>query len=426
MPATTLALQDLIKSAERKLFPHFEQIDEVALGNQRRVLDAFRNNRISEEFFAEKTGYGIDDANREAVDQVFADIFGCQSAAVRLQIVSGTHALACALFGNLPPGAKLLSLTGKPYDTMEKVLGHTSKKPGSLSALGVQYTEANLIPELGSSDEKLRAALQPLLALQPTMVYIQKSRGYSFDRPTLSIKDVLRLGKLVHSIIPECIVMVDNCYGEFVEAQEPAFSGPSITAGSLIKNPGGGLAIGGGYLAGAKEQIHNALVRLTAPGIDGQLGLSFNQNRLLLQGLFLAPAIVPQALKGAMLFAHVFQELGFEVTPGPLEERGDIIQAIKLGTAERLVAFCQAVQRFSPVNAHVVPEPALMPGYANKVVMAGGTFVEGSTIEFSADGPLREPYAAYLQGGLSYLHVKCALKGALELAASGECPFLPQ
>lgn len=400
----------------------FEFIEETALHNQRKVLDAFRNHKLTEEHFAERTGYGIDDAGREVLDKIYAQVFGAEAAAVRMQIVSGTHALALCLYGCLKPGDRLLSITGKPYDTLQQVIGIAGNQTGTLKELGVEYSEAE-ISAASTEDPETISQLKKLLAAPTRLVTIQKSCGYSFDRDTLSNAEISRLIALVKKINPDVLVMVDNCYGEFVETTEPTDHGADIIAGSLIKNPGGGLAISGGYIAGRKDLIDRALNRLTAPGIGGHQGVSFNQGRMLFQGLFLAPTVVASAVKGAMLCSAVFQELGLEVKPLPAARRHDIIQAIKFGDKRRLVNFCLAVQYFSPVNAHVSPEPAEMPGYEDQVVMAGGTFVEGSTIELSADGPLRPPYSAFLQGGLTYLHVKCMLEGAVSRSRSGEMPF---
>jgi cystathionine gamma-lyase len=402
----------VIKNAEEKLSGQFARLEEIAYANQTRVLRAFKEHRVTEEHFAERTGYGIDDHARELLDEVFASVFQTEAAAVRMQIVSGTHALACALLGNLQAGDRLVCLTGTPYDTLDQVIGHRQHQSGSLVGSGVQYVEVDAVSDCGDqySAQKLAELLKP-----PTrMAYIQKSCGYSFERHTLSNSDIEKLAAQVHAANPECVVMVDNCYGEFVEDKEPTAIGADLVAGSLIKNPGGGLAITGGYIAGKKKLVGAALRRLTAPGIDGHLGIMFNQNRLLLQGLFLAPTVVFNAVKGALLVAQVFSDLGYEVKPAPNEPRADIIQAIKFGRPEALTAFLKAIQQNSPVNSHVTPEPALMPGYEDKVIMAGGTFIEGSTIEFSADGPLRPPYVAFVQGGLTYFHVKCALAGALE------------
>ncbi|MBX9941848.1 MAG: methionine gamma-lyase family protein [Candidatus Obscuribacterales bacterium] len=401
----------LILQAERELAASFEEVDRIALENQERVLSAFRKNRICEEHFAERTGYGIDDYGREVIDQVFADVFACEAACVRMQMVSGTHAIACALFGNLRPGDKMVSLTGKPYDTLNKVIGANGYSSGSLRDLGVNYVEVDLTAVDTMTDSQLSEAIARLAPAK--LFHIQKSRGYSTSRPTLSNTAIARLGKLVREIDKEALVFVDNCYGEFVEEAEPVSMGADLMAGSLIKNPGGGLALTGGYVAGRRELVDNALIRLTAPGIGGHLGVTFNQNRLVLQGLFLAPSVVSGAVKGAMLFAQALAKVGLKVDPAGPARRYDIIQAIEFGKREALIDFCRVLQSYSPVNAHVAPEPSEMPGYEDQVIMAGGSFIEGATIELSADGPLREPFAAYLQGGLSYLHVKTALRGVL-------------
>jgi cystathionine gamma-lyase len=408
-------LLDIIEKAEEQLREEFRRVDAIACTNQKRVLDAFRQHRLSEEHFAERTGYGIDDAARELIDSVFASVFEAEAAAVRMQIVSGTHAIACALFGNLQTGDRLVCLTGQPYDTLEKVIGHRGSHEGSLAASGVQYQEHDILANCQSLDAaELAQRTRQAVAAGTTIVYIQKSCGYSFTRPTLLNEHIEAIAAAAHQASPDCLVMVDNCYGEFVEHQEPTAVGADLVAGSLIKNPGGGLALTGGYIAGKRQAVERALRRLTAPGIDGHLGVMFNQNRLLLQGLFMAPATVANAVKASLLVAEVFSQLGYETKPGPRERRGDIIQSVKLGSEAALVQFLRAVQQHSPVNAHVVPEPALMPGYEDKVVMAGGTFIEGSTIEFSADGPLRPPYVAFVQGALTYFHAKCALAGVLE------------
>lgn len=419
----SIKAEALIEAAEQALAPYHKQVDAIAFANQRRVLDSFRSHRLSEEYFAEKTGYGIDDAGRDAIDEIFATVVGAEAAAVRMQMVSGTHALACALFGNLLPGERLACLTGAPYDTLEQVIGLAGNAAGSLKSAGVEYVQTD-VTACDLDCQQMRAQMESLVSPPTRLAYIQKSCGYSFGRRTLTVADIAMIADCVREINPDCHILVDNCYGEFVEDTEPLAAGASLIAGSLIKNPGGGLAITGGYVAGKKDLVDRALNRLTAPGIGGHLGLTFNQNRLLLQGLFLAPSVVAGAVKGAMLVAEVFSHLGFEVRPLPFEKRGDIIQSIKFGEASRLIDFLKALQQFSPVNAHVVPEPANMPGYEDQVVMAGGTFVEGSTIELSADGPLRPPYAAFVQGGLSYLHVKCALAGVLELGGSGDYRFL--
>lgn len=414
--------QTIIAEAEKELAVSFQEVDRIALKNQRKVLDAFRKHRLSEEFFAERTGYGMQDAGRETIDKIFAEVFNAEAAAVRMQFVSGTHALACALLGNLTPGQRMACLTGDPYDTLKEVIGIEGDEPGSLKTLGIDYVQGDVAAFL-HDPAQLKQAVAPLVSAPTTLAHIQKSCGYSYGQKTLSSNDIELLARLVHELNPACIVMVDNCYGEFVEEKEPPACGADLTAGSLIKNPGGGLAISGGYIAGKAHLVEAALNRLTAPGIGGHLGLTYNQNRLILQGLFLAPAVVSSAVKGAMLFAQIFTQLGMEVHPPARDPRFDIIQGIKFGDRQRLIAFCRAIQMFSPVNAHVIPEPASMPGYQDEVIMAGGTFIEGATIELSADGPLRPPFAAFLQGGLSYLHVKCAAEGLLESYSAGESAF---
>lgn len=422
-PAAVKRAAALVEAAESSLHSRFAEVDRIALSNQARVLEAFRKHRLTEEYFAEKTGYGMDDAAREVIDAIYATVFETEAAAVRMQIVSGTHALACALFGNLRPGERLACITGAPYDTLEKVIGDKVPAAGSLKSLGVEYIQCDLIDER-ISEEKRMSDLRRALEAPTRIAYIQKSCGYSFDRSSISSERIREICRQVRAIRPDCLILVDNCYGEFVEEQEPTAVGADLMAGSLIKNPGGGLAISGGYIAGKADLVEAALTRLTAPGIGGHLGLTFNQNRLLLQGLFLAPSAVANALKGSMLISAVFEKLGFAVKPLPHEPRADIIQAIRFGNPELLVNFLRSVQMFSPVNSHVTPEPADMPGYTDKVVMAGGTFIEGSTIEFSADGPLREPFVAFVQGGLSYYHVKYALLGVLEQGSIGEYRFL--
>lgn len=427
---TIVKARDLIDAGEERLKNVFKDIDDAALANQHKVLKAFREARVTEEFFAEKTGYGIDNAGRDALDEIVAHIFGAEAACLRMQFVSGTHALACAILGNIASGEKLLCLTGAPYDSLEEVLGIAGDEPGSLTKLGAKYEQIDLGPLLdssasGSSDtDSLNALIAAIKPHGPArMYYLQKSRGYSMSRRTYSNRDLQKMIDAVRAIDKDGLIMVDNCYGEFVEIDEPTNVGADLVAGSLIKNPGGGLCVAGGYIAGKKSAVESALNRLTAPGVGGHMGHSFNQGRMIFQGLFLAPSVVSSALKGAALTASVFNDMGFKVSPMPDELRFDIIQSIEFGAKERLINFCKAIQRFSPVNAHVDPEPANMPGYQDQIIMAGGTFVEGSTIEFSADGPLRPPFAAYVQGGLSYMHVKCSLEGALSLSLSGDLPF---
>lgn len=423
MSLTSTEPKILIAEAEAQLSERFAAVDDVAMLNQKKVLSAFREHRLTEEFFVERTGYGLSDPGRAAIDAIFASVFGTESAAVRMQLVSGTHAIASALFGVLRPGDRLACVTGKPYDTLHDVIGNVEDpEPGSLKTLGVSYIETFVDPK-DFSDDQIEQALSSFAVPPTRVIHIQKSRGYSSDRRSFSNVDISRLARAARKINPSVIVFVDNCYGEFVEPDEPTAVGADLAAGSLIKNPGGGLAISGGYVVGKKKHIESVLNRITAPGIGGHQGLTFNQNRLVLQGLFLAPTVVSNAVKGALLCSHVFERLGLDVAPKWSEPRFDIIQAIRFGAKERLINFCRAIQMWSPVNAHVRPDPELMPGYQDEVIMAAGTFVEGSTIEFSADGPLRPPFTAFLQGGITYLHVKCVLEEALTLSASGDLRF---
>lgn len=415
----------LIADAERALKEQFEHVDEVAFHNQKKVLEAFREHRLTEEHFAGRTGYGLDDAGRDTIDSIFASVFKAPSAAVRMQIVSGTHALACVLFGVLRPGDRLVSVTGTPYDTLRQVIGLKGEQPGNLFSSGVTYEELDIDPGSAPGDPANPRLLtwKKVLGSPTRLVLIQKSCGYSLSRRSYSNRFLKDLISLVRTINPSCLVLVDNCYGEFVEAVEPTEIGADVVAGSLIKNPGGGLAVTGGYIAGKEDIIEMCLNRLTAPGIGGHQGITFGENRLVLQGLFMAPSVVASAVRGALLSAFVFEKLGMKVTPSYCDRRFDIIQGIEFGNRQKLINFCRAVQRFSPVNSHVVPEPSPMPGYDDEVIMAGGSFVEGATIELSCDGPLREPFAAFLQGGLTYLHVKCMLQGAVSLSRTGELPF---
>lgn len=405
--------EGLIVNAEKRLSEQFSNIDAIALINQKRILQAFKDHRLTEEHFAEHTGYGLNDTGRSVIDGIFAQVMQAEAAAVRLQLVSGTHAIACTLLGNLAPGERIVCLTGEPYDTLHSVIGRNSDIPGSLRAQKVDYVEVD-IDATALNEESLEKELRKVLAQPTKIAYLQKSCGYSFSKRTLSSKEIGKISQAVKAISPETSVIVDNCYGEFVEANEPTALGADLIVGSLIKNPGGGLAICGGYFAGKRELVQGALTRLTAPGIDGHLGITYNQSRLLLQGLYLAPTFVANAVKGALLIAQIFSGLGLNVKPAPDEERFDIIQAVELKSQERLLAFCREVQMASPVNPHVVPNPAPLPGYEDEVIMAGGTFVEGGTLELSADGPIRPPYVAYIQAGLSYLNVKYLLEGLLE------------
>ena len=373
-----------------------------------RVLEAFAAERVGVHHFASVSGYGHGDLGRETLDRVFARVLQAEAAAVRLQFVSGTHAIAAALFGVLRPGDRLLAISGRPYDTLEEVIGLRGSGQGSLAEFGITYDELPLTSAGRVDMERLQEALTP-----PTrMVLIQRSCGYSW-RPSLSVAEIGALVERVKAIQPDCLVFVDNCYGELVEEREPTAVGADLMAGSLIKNLGGTIAPTGGYVAGRADLVEMACCRLTAPGIGSEGGTSFDLNRLLFQGLFLAPQMVAEALIGADLVAQVFHDLGYAVNPQPGAVRSDVIQAVRLGTPELIKAVCRAFQACSPVGSYLDPVPAPMPGYASELVMAGGSFIDGSTSEFSADGPLREPYVLYVQGGTHHAHVALALERAL-------------
>ncbi len=400
---------NIVKNAESKVWEYFKLVDEIKEYNQEKVLKAFFDNKIGLEHFASVSGYGHDDMGREALDKVFANVFKAEKAVVRNHFVSGTHTLACCLFGNLRYGEKLISVAGSPYDTMEEVIGTRGDKRASLIGHGVLYEEIPLINDTDVDFEKIKNTVDKSV----NMVLIQRSRGYSL-RKSLNIETIGKIVKIVKSKNPECICFVDNCYGEFVEKLEPLEVGADLIAGSLIKNPGGGIVEAGGYIAGREEYVNQAAYRLTAPGIGSEGGAMLNQLRLIFQGLFMAPSIVSEAVKGAILASQVFEDIGFVSTPKPNEIRTDLIQTVKFGAPEPLLAFCKTLQSFSPVESYLTPVPDGVPGYDSKLIMAGGTFIEGSTIELSADGPVRPPYAVYMQGGLNYAHVKIALKGIIE------------
>jgi cystathionine beta-lyase family protein involved in aluminum resistance len=398
-----------LQSAGNILTPIFSKIDAQVKENLRRVLRSFRHHRVGPHHFASVSGYGHDDLGRQVLDQVFADIMGAEAAAVRVQFVSGTHAIACALFGVLRPGDEMLAVAGAPYDTLEEVIGLRGQGQGSLIDFGIHYRQIELTPAGTIDWATLTQSIQPYTRL----VHIQRSCGYAW-RPSLSIQDIEKIVTLVKRQNPNTVCFVDNCYGEFVGTQEPTAVGADLMAGSLIKNPGGTIATAGGYIAGRADLVEAACCRLTSPGIGSHGGATFDQHRLLFQGLFLAPQMVGEAMKGNHLTALVFQQLGYPVNPLPEEPRRDVIQAIKLGCPEKLKAFCRAIQRNSPVGAYLDPVPGEMPGYESELVMAGGTFIDGSTSEFSADGPLREPFVAFCQGGTHWTHVAIALEAALE------------
>ena len=403
--------KEIIKQAEKDLKEQFEIIDEIRDYNQEKVLKAFIENKVAPEHFYTVSGYGHDDMGREVLDRVFADVFKAEKAIARIHFASGTHTLACVLFGNLRPNDKLLSVVGAPYDTMQEVIGtmgDEETKEDSLIAHGVIYDE---VP-LKDNDVDLEG-IEKAVDESVKMVLIQRSKGYS-TRKSLTVDTIGKICEIVKKKNPNCICFVDNCYGEFVEDKEPIEVGADIIAGSLIKNPGGGIVEAGGYIAGKARYVDKSANRLTAPGIGSEGGAMFNQHRLIFQGLFMAPSVVSDAVKGAVLAAKIFDEIGFDSTPKYYEKRTDIIQNITFGSPEPLEQFCRTIQSLSPVNGYVTPIPEYIPGYEDQVIMAGGTFIEGSTIELSADGPMRSPYVAYMQGGLNYAHVKIALTKILD------------
>jgi len=402
-PPEILAIR---KQALAEVQPFFTVVDEISEKNTIKVLNAFRRHKVADYHFRTTSGYAYNDAGREKLEAVWADICDAEKALVRTQFVSGTHALATVLFGILRPGDELLSLTGAPYDTMQTVIGHTCSSPGSLKEFGIDYSELPMI-DSGVDMDNIATAMKP----NTKMVLIQRSRGYSMRAP-LTIENIAQICKHVKSIKPNCVCFVDNCYGEFVDILEPTGVGADIMAGSLIKNPGGGIAPTGGYIAGKKHLVEQAAYRMTAPGIGDEVGASLVDNRLLFQGFFMAPHTTAQAVKGAIFAAAFFSILGYKTLPQSKTKRSDIIQAIELGSPEKMIAFCQGLQKFSPIDAHVRPEPSAMPGYSDPVIMAAGTFIQGASIELSADGPMRPPYIVYLQGGLTFEHAMIGIMGA--------------
>lgn len=404
--------KEIIKQAEQSLRSQFEIIDEIRDYNQEKVLQAFIDNKVAPEHFYTVSGYGHDDLGREVLDKVFAQVFKAEKALVRIHFASGTHTLACALFGNLKYGDKLLSVAGAPYDTMQEVIGtmgDEETKRSSLIGNGVLYDEVPLLNGVDIDFETLKEKVDE----STTMVLIQRSKGYS-TRKSLTIETIEKICKIVKDKNPNCICFVDNCYGEFVDTKEPLEVGADLIGGSLIKNAGGGIVEAGGYIAGKELYVERSAVRLTAPGIGSEGGAMFNQHRLMFQGLFMAPSVVSEAVKGAVLASKIFDEIGYDSSPKFNEKRTDIIQNITFNAPEPLEHFCRTIQALSPVNGYVTPIPEYIPGYEDQVIMAGGTFIEGSTIELSADGPMRAPYVAYMQGGLNYAHVKIALTRILD------------
>ncbi len=399
---------DYCSEIEEQLYPRFRKIDEAAEYNQLKVIRAMQKNQVSEAHLGTSTGYGYNDLGRDTLEQVYADIFHTESALVRSQITCGTHALTIALAGNVRPGDEIFSPVGLPYDTLQGVIGIRLEK-GSLAEYGITYAQADLLSDGSFDYEAIRNGIND----RTRLVTIQRSKGYA-SRPTLSVERIGELIAFIKGIKPDVICMVDNCYGEFVEIIEPSDVGADLVVGSLIKNAGGGLAPTGGYICGRKEYVDNAAFRLTAPGLGRELGASLGINSAFYQGLFLAPTVTAGALKGAIFAANVYENLGFKVIPNKTEERYDIIQAVELLKPEYLIAFCKGIQAAAPVDSHVTPEPWDMPGYDSQVIMAAGAFISGSSIELSADGPLREPYTAYFQGGLTWNHAKFGIMMSLQ------------
>lgn len=399
---------DFCTEIEERLQDRFKEFDEKAEYNQFKVIKAMQEARVSDVHFSASSGYGYNDLGRDTLEEVYAKVFNTEAALVRPQITCGTHALALALASNLRPGDELLSVSGKPYDTLEEVIG-IRPSVGSLKEFGVTYSQVDLLPDGSFDKEGIKKAINP----KTKLIAIQRSKGY-LPRRTLSPYEIGDVIKFIKEINPELIVMVDNCYGEFVEYDEPSDFGADMTVGSLIKNPGGGLAPIGGYIVGTKECIEQASYRLTAPGLGREVGATLGVTQSFFQGLFLAPTVVSGALKGAVFAANIYEKLGFKVVPDGSEPRYDIIQAIEFGRPEGVIEFCKGIQAAAPVDSFVTPEPWAMPGYDSDVIMAAGAFIQGSSIELSADGPIKPPYAVYFQGGLTWYHAKLGIINSLQ------------
>ena len=404
--------QELIERAERIAAPYFARIDRTAEWNQAKVIEAFQKHRVSDFHLHSSTGYGYNDRGREVLDAVYADVFGAEAALVRPHFASGTHAIGTALFGVLRPGDHLLYITGTPYDTLHKVIGNEGDGTGSLGDMGITYSETPLLDDGSVNWQLVEESITP----RTKVIGIQRSRGYAW-RSSFTVNQIAEMVQRIRAIREDLIIFVDNCYGEFTEKLEPTEVGVDLMAGSLIKNPGGGLAHTGGYIAGTKRCVELAAYRHTVPGLGGEVGSMLGATALIYQGLFLAPHAVGQALKGSVFAAALFKELGFDTSPSLEAVRSDIIQAIRFHSAEDLIAFVQGIQQASAVDAHVVPEPWEMPGYEHPVIMAAGTFIQGGSLELSADAPIREPYIAYVQGGLTYAHAKIGILTAVDRMA---------
>lgn len=401
--------REVVQVAEKEVSEQFMALNELIAYNQLKVIEAMQHYRLSDTHFNWNTGYGYNDSGRETTEAIFAHVFRTEDSIVRPLIVNGTHALSLCLTGILRPKDKMLAISGRPYDTLENVIGTSGPNGSSLMEIGVKYEEIDFLEDGAFDKEKITASLKT----EPVkMVYVQRSAGYSF-RKAVQMDDLEDIIKLVRDIQPEAIVMVDNCYGEFLDYKEPTEVGADLMGGSLIKNPGGGLALSGGYIVGKKDHISLIAAKMTSPGIEKECGLTFGQTRTILQGLFMAPTVAINALKSAVLCAKTYENLGYEVCPSSRDYRSDIIQSVKLGSEEKIVSFCRGIQGASPVDSFVTPLPWDMPGYESPVVMAAGAFVQGSSIELSADAPIRDPYVVYFQGGLTYDHGKLGVMSSL-------------
>ncbi|AUO14529.1 aminotransferase class I/II-fold pyridoxal phosphate-dependent enzyme [Priestia megaterium] len=402
-------IRELAEKVEKQIKPVHEKIDERIEANQFRVLQSFQQNRVSDSHFNPTTGYGYDDLGRDTLEKVYADVFGTEACLVRPQIISGTHAIGISLFGVLRPGDELLYITGKPYDTLEEIVGIRGSGVGSLKEYNISYKSVDLTGQGQVDFQEVKASIHE----HTKMIGIQRSKGYGI-RPSFTVAQIKEMISFVKSIKPDVIVFVDNCYGEFVETIEPTHVGADLMAGSLIKNPGGGLAKIGGYIAGRKDLVEACSYRMTTPGIGAEAGATLYSLQEMYQGFFLAPHVVGQALKGAVFSSAMFEELGMQSEPKWNSERTDLIQSVQFDDRDKMVSFCQAIQFASPINSHVTAYPAYMPGYEDDVIMAAGTFIQGASLELTADGPIRPPYVAYVQGGLTYAHVKVAICMAVD------------
>ena len=402
-------MHTIIRKIEEIIQPQLKNADDIAFYNQQKVLTAFQRQKVSSHHFNPSSGYGYDDEGRDTLEKVYADVFEAEAALVRPQIISGTHAITISLFGILRPGDELLYITGKPYDTLESIVSGGEKDTGSLRDFGISYRHVDLSDSKGVDWARVKEAIHD----KTKVIAIQRSRGYD-TRPSFTIEEISEMIEEIRKLKKEAVIFIDNCYGEFVEKREPVEIGADLIAGSLIKNPGGGLAKIGGYIAGRKELVEKCAYRMTSPGIGGEAGASLNTLGDMYQGFFMAPHTVSQALKGAIFTSALLDSVGMETRPHYAEHRTDLIQSVSFETAEQMIAFCQTIQASSPVNAQFKPEPAYMPGYEDDVIMAAGTFVQGSSIELTADGPIRSPYTAFVQGGLTYEHVKIAVMNSVE------------